>query len=80
MTGRPLRGVVFDLDGCLVKGPDAIPGAAEAVSRIRGSALAVRYSTNDSSKTPAAMAGRLTGHGIDVQAGEMLTSAVVAAR
>lgn len=80
MTVGPIRGVVFDLDGCLVKGPHAIPGAAEAVSRIRSSSVAVRFFTNDSSKTPADMARRLTGHGIDVQPGEMLTSAVVAAR
>jgi 4-nitrophenyl phosphatase len=80
VKGRPLRGVVFDLDGCLVKGPNAIPGAAEAVSRIRASSVAVRYFTNDSSKTPVDMARRLTGHGIDARAGEILTSGIVAAR
>jgi 4-nitrophenyl phosphatase len=80
MMMRPFRGVVFDLDGCLVKGPQVIPGAAEAVSRLRGRSVAVRYFTNDSSKTPSDMARRLTGHGIDAQPGEVLTSAVVAAR
>jgi 4-nitrophenyl phosphatase len=80
VTVRAFRGVVFDLDGCLVKGPQAIPGAADAVARIRGSSVAVRYFTNDSSKTPADMARRLSGHGIDAWPGEVLTSAVVAAR
>jgi 4-nitrophenyl phosphatase len=80
VTARPVRGVVLDLDGCLVKGPDAIPGAAEAVSRIRAGSVAVRYFTNDSSKTPADMARRLTGHGIDARPGEILTSGIVAAR
>lgn len=80
MTRRSLRGVVFDVDGCLVKGPDVIPGAVEAVARLRTASIAVRYFTNDSSKTPAEMARRLNGHGIEAQPEEVLTSAVVAGR
>lgn len=80
MSIRSLRGVVFDLDGCLVKGQDAIPGAAKAVERLRASSVAVRYFTNDSSKTPAETARRLERAGISAHPGEVLTSAIVAAR
>ncbi len=80
MTGRSLRGVIFDLDGCLVKGQNAIPGAAKAVARLRESSLAVRFFTNDSSKTPAETARHLARAGISADPGEVLTSAIVAAR
>ncbi|MHB8244293.1 MAG: HAD-IIA family hydrolase [Acidimicrobiales bacterium] len=79
MSARLLRGVVFDLDGCLVKGQRAIPGAAEAVALLRERSVAVGYFTNDSSKTPAETARRLARAGISAHPREVLTSAIVAA-
>jgi HAD superfamily hydrolase (TIGR01450 family) len=76
---QPTRGLVFDLDGCLVKGPNAIPGAAEAVIALKARGMRVRYFTNDSSKTQAEVCERLSRHGIPVEEGEVLTSALVAA-
>lgn len=75
----PPRGFVFDIDGCLMKGGRAIPGAPEAVAALRSRGLAVRYFTNDSSKTPAEVAGRLDRAGIAAAPAEVLTSALVAA-
>ncbi|MDA8072548.1 MAG: HAD-IIA family hydrolase [Actinomycetota bacterium] len=79
MRARSLRGVVFDLDGCLVKGQRAIPGAAEVVALLRERSVTVRYFTNDSSKTPAETARRLSQAGISAHPREVLTSAIVAA-
>ncbi|MDE3075640.1 MAG: HAD-IIA family hydrolase [Chloroflexota bacterium] len=79
MSDRP-RGFIFDLDGCLVRGPQPIAGAPEAVSEIKRRGLLVRYFTNDSSKTQAQMADRLGKAGIPAEPEEVLTSAVVAAR
>lgn len=74
-----LRGLVFDIDGCLMRGPRAIPDAPETVAALRSRGMAVRFFTNDSSKTPAEIAGRLDRAGIAGTADEVLTSAVVAA-
>lgn len=79
MTTSPPRGFVFDIDGCLMKGARAIPGAPEAMAALRSRGLPVRYFTNDSSKTPAEMAGRLERGGIAAAPEEVLTSALVAA-
>jgi HAD superfamily hydrolase (TIGR01450 family) len=73
------RGVVFDIDGCLMRGARALAGAAETVAALRDRGLAVRYFTNDSSKTPAQIATRLEHAGVGAQSGEVLTSALVAA-
>jgi HAD superfamily hydrolase (TIGR01450 family) len=80
MTGEGrIRGLVFDLDGCLVRGSNPIPGAAEAVAELKALGLQVRYFTNDSSKTQAEVAQRLGRHGIPAEESEVLTSALVAA-
>lgn len=76
---RPYRGIVFDIDGCLVRGAQPIPGAAETVATLKERDLQIRFFTNDSSKTPAEVAGRLCRHGIPAETGEVLTSALVAA-
>ncbi|HZC31375.1 MAG TPA: hypothetical protein VE261_07640, partial [Gaiellaceae bacterium] len=78
MTPR-IRGLVFDIDGTLMRGPEAIPGAPEAVAELRARGLAVRFFTNDSSKTPAEIAGRVGRAGIAATADEVLTAALVAA-
>jgi HAD superfamily hydrolase (TIGR01450 family) len=75
----PFRGLVFDIDGCLMKGANPIPGAAEAVAELKARGMRVRYFTNDSSKTPAELAARLRQGGVDVEAAEVLTSGLVAA-
>ncbi len=77
--GLPFRGLVFDIDGCLMKGATAILGAAEAVAQLKAWGLRVRYVTNDSSKTPAQLAAGLQRAGIDAEVAEVLTSALVAA-
>ncbi len=81
MTATPpgIRGLVLDLDGCLVRGPRAIPGAPEAVAALRARGCAVRFFTNDSAKTQAETAERLGIAGIAAAADEVLSSATVAA-
>lgn len=74
-----LRGFVFDIDGCLVRGRAAIPGAPEAVAALREHGCAVRFFTNDSAKTQAGTAERLATAGIQAAADEVLSSATVAA-
>lgn len=79
MSDGPVRGLVFDIDGCLVRGARAIPGAPEALVALRARGYGVRFFTNDSAKTQAETADRLTAAGIDAAPEEVLTSAIVTA-
>jgi len=67
---------IFDLDGTLYRGSQAIPGAAEALSELRRRGSAIRFLTNNSSQTPEFQASKLLGMGIEAAPSEVLTSGV----
>lgn len=70
---RP-RLVIFDLDGVVYRGSQAVPGAAELVTALRAAGLSVRFATNNSMATRAAYVERLATHGIAASADEIVTS------
>jgi len=72
--------VLLDLDGTVYHGTVAVPGAVEAVRSIREHGAAVRFVTNNASKSPDAVAGTLRDMGLPAQADEVRTSAQAAAR
>jgi HAD superfamily hydrolase (TIGR01450 family) len=81
-----VRGVVFDVDGCLVlsEGPGgaggrALPGAVDAVDAVRRSGRRVVAFTNASNHTPAVIAADLRAVGLPFAAEDVLTPAVVGA-
>jgi HAD superfamily hydrolase (TIGR01450 family) len=65
----------FDLDGVLYVGPDAVPGAAEALAELHARRCPVAYVTNNASRTPETVAEHLTELGIAAEPGEVVTSA-----
>jgi HAD superfamily hydrolase (TIGR01450 family) len=71
--------VVCDLDGVIWLSGEALPGAAEAVARLRSAGVRVAFLTNNSSQTVAGYVGALEAAGIPAEAGDVLTSAVAAA-
>ena len=71
--------VIFDLDGVVFLIDKPIPGASEAVERLRGRHIPVAYATNNASRRAADVATLLTGMGIPAQPAEVLTSAGAAA-
>src|SRR5688500_7140383 len=71
--------VVCDLDGVVWLGGIGLPGAAEAVARLRGAGLRVAFLTNNSSQTVAAYEEALAKVGIEVSATDIATSAQAAA-
>ncbi|MFB3739646.1 MAG: HAD-IIA family hydrolase, partial [Candidatus Velamenicoccus archaeovorus] len=71
--------VLFDLDGVLYRGDRAIPGAAEAVDAVRAAGRAVIFMTNNSSRTPQAVADTLRELGIPARPEEVVTSALATA-
>ncbi len=69
---------VLDLDGVVWLGATPIPGAAEAVARLRAAGERVAFVTNNSFGRRADVAAKLTRHGID-PGDDIVTSAMVAA-
>ncbi|GAA4589175.1 HAD superfamily hydrolase (TIGR01450 family) [Actinoplanes octamycinicus] len=70
---------VFDLDGVVFLIDKPIPGAAEAVERLRADGTAVAYATNNASRRAGEVAALLTGMGVSAAPAEVLTSAGAAA-
>jgi HAD superfamily hydrolase (TIGR01458 family) len=71
-------GLLLDMDGVLTVSWDPIPGAAEAVRRLRDAGLPLRIITSTTSRTGAEMAANLRRLGIPVEDDEVLTAAMAA--
>jgi HAD superfamily hydrolase (TIGR01458 family) len=70
--------VLLDLSGVLYDGDRVIPGAVEAVQRLQGSGLPLRFITNTSQKTRDSLLAHLRGLGFELS-GDQLFTAVDAA-
>jgi glycerol 3-phosphatase-2 len=70
--------VLLDLDGTVYRGGSALPGAEEAVSAARTSGVAVRFVTNNASRSPQDVATHLCGLGVSAEVAEVSTSAQAA--
>ncbi|BCJ41367.1 acid sugar phosphatase [Actinoplanes ianthinogenes] len=70
---------IFDLDGVVFLIDKPIPGAAEAVERLRADGTAIAFATNNASRRAADVAALLTGMGVSAAPAEVLTSAGAAA-
>jgi 4-nitrophenyl phosphatase len=68
-----------DLDGVIYRGDQVIAGAAEAIARLRAAGVRLLFCTNNSRSTVAGYVDKLEAFGIDVDPGEILTSALVTA-
>lgn len=75
-----VRGLLLDVDGTLLAGEEAIPGAAEALGRIRARGLRLRLTTNTSRRPRSAIAGALARAGLAVTRDEILVPASLARR
>lgn len=71
--------LLFDIDGVLMRGDEAIPGAPEAVERLRSEGKPHVFMTNNSARTPDEVAVRLTRVGIAASPEEVVTSALATA-
>lgn len=69
----------LDLDGVIWRGAETVPGAPEAVARLRDAGCPVAFVTNSSARTPAQVAEKLASHGIADTEDLVVTSAMAAA-
>jgi glycerol 3-phosphatase-2 len=66
---------LIDLDGVVVVGDEALPGAPEALAELRARRLQILFLTNDPRSSRPQHAVRLRRMGIDAEPSEILTSA-----
>ncbi len=71
---------LYDLDGVLYLGRDAVPHAANAVRVARGSGLRAAFVTNNASRGCDEVAAHLSALGIPADPEDIVTSAAAAAR
>ena len=71
---------MFDLDGVVYIGEDAVPGAPEHLARARERGVHLAFITNNASRPPEAVVEKLAGIGVQATVGDVVTSAQAAAR
>jgi HAD superfamily hydrolase (TIGR01450 family) len=71
---------LFDLDGVVYRGAYAVPHAAEAIRAARADGLRTMFITNNANREPGAVADHLSTLGVAAEAGDVVTSAQVAAK
>ncbi|MCY9514136.1 HAD-IIA family hydrolase [Paenibacillus apiarius] len=65
---------LFDLDGVIYIGSEALPGAVQALERLRAERKTIRFLTNNPCMTREQVAAKLNGLGIEAGVGEVVTS------
>jgi HAD superfamily hydrolase (TIGR01457 family) len=79
MDLHSLRAFIFDMDGVIYKGDQVIPGVVEFLDFLRQRNFPFQFVTNNSTRTPQAVAARLARMGILSDAAHILTSSLGAA-
>ncbi|MFE9637294.1 TIGR01458 family HAD-type hydrolase [Streptomyces sp. NPDC006463] len=69
-----IRAVLIDIDGVLTVSWKALPGAVAAMERLRATGLRLALVTNNTSRTRASIAARLSELGFPVGADDVLTA------
>ena len=72
---RLYREYIFDLDGTLYRGDEAVPHAVDVVSELRRRGALIRFITNNSSQTQDFYKAKLTRLGFEAEIGEIYSSA-----
>ncbi len=70
---------LLDLDGVVYLGDVAVPGAPQALAKAADAGMRLAYVTNNSSRTPAAIAAQIASFGVPAAAADVVTSAQAAA-
>jgi HAD superfamily hydrolase (TIGR01458 family) len=74
-----ISGVLLDLAGVIYDGEDVIPGATDAVARLREAGLPIRFVSNTTRTSKQAVLTRLVDrHGLSVTSDELFTPAQAA--
>ncbi|MEM0915937.1 MAG: TIGR01458 family HAD-type hydrolase [Planctomycetota bacterium] len=74
------RGVLIDLSGVLYVGDRAVPGAIDALGRLRDADVRLRFVTNTSRRTRADVVDKLRGLGYAIDTAEVFSAPLAARR
>jgi HAD superfamily hydrolase (TIGR01450 family) len=83
MAARPDRvyaAYVFDLDGTIYLGDEALPGAERLIGALRARGAAIRFVSNNPTRDPRQYASKLARIGIPTPAEEVVNTAVTTTR
>jgi HAD superfamily hydrolase (TIGR01458 family) len=75
-----IEGLLLDLSGVVYVQDEAVPGAAEALRRLRDRGIPIRLVTNTTMRPRRSILERLEGLGLEADPSELLTPAALAAR
>jgi len=75
-----IEGVLLDVDGTLIDGDRAVPGAPEALERLRRAGVPFRLTTNTTRRPRREVAAVLRRAGLRVSEGEILAPSTLARR
>jgi HAD superfamily hydrolase (TIGR01458 family) len=75
-----MAAILLDLDGVLHVSWKPVPGAYQAVRRLRDDGHRLRFVTNNTTKARRHLAGTLRKFGVDLDDSELQTTPIVAAR
>ena len=78
MAGRGVKAALIDLSGTIHVEDDAIPGAMEAIRRLRSSGINVKFATNTTKESRRLLCQRLRVIGFDIRENEVFTSLTAA--
>jgi glycerol 3-phosphatase-2 len=71
--------ILFDLDGVLYRGEEAVPAAPPTLAELRARSVRLVFLTNNSARTPDQVADKLRAMGIAADPNEVVTSALATA-
>jgi 4-nitrophenyl phosphatase len=74
-----VRGVIFDVDGTVVRGDEPIAGAQAGIDAVETAGIRRLFVSNNPTKPPEAYEARLERAGIHVEADEVLTAGTLTA-
>ena len=74
-----LEGLSCDLDGVVYRGKEPIPGSVQAIAELRSRGVRIVFATNNAMRTVGQFLDRLHRMGIEAEADELVSSAVVTA-
>lgn len=66
---------LFDLDGVVYLGPDAVPGAPEGLAALREHGTHIGFVTNNAARPPQVVVDQLVGLGVQAGIADVVTSA-----
>jgi HAD superfamily hydrolase (TIGR01458 family) len=75
-----IGGVLLDIGGVVHVGERVLPGAVEAIARLRAAGVAIRFLTNSTRSPHRRILATLRGMGVEVATEELFTPAMAARR